>query len=299
MQHIQRDHTGAAGKIPVVIPVAEAQSDLYEIWSVLSGDGGPEGAELIIVVNAQEVAPSVAALGSPPNSIIHMPEPKSPYSARNRGLEVAGTGAVAFLDATCVPREDWLEKGIKALTAGGDVVAGRVEFRFENSEPTAAELWDSVTNIQQRAAVERGVAKTASLFVSARARELLGPFREGVRSGEDVRWTGRCSALGLNLVYVDDVVVLKRARRLVPLLRKCLRTGAGKTGSMTFAKQVAKGIGCLIVPPSPWAVVGLVEARGGCKPSAWLAVRVWGVAWAARVFHGVGLLLPSLSMHAD
>ena len=109
----------------------------------------------------------------------------SPYSARNRGIEIANGAIIALLDSTCVPNLDWLEKGVKFFhTNQDDLFGGNVIFNFEE-KITAAKVYDSITNIQmERIIKERNVAVTANLWIKKHVFNEIGLFVEGIRSGK-------------------------------------------------------------------------------------------------------------------
>src|SRR5690606_32060769 len=53
----------------------------------------------------------------------------SPYSCRNRGIEISKGSIIVLLDSTCVPDENWLENGLDYLLNGpADVIGGNVLF---------------------------------------------------------------------------------------------------------------------------------------------------------------------------
>jgi hypothetical protein len=182
---------------------------------------------------------------------------------------------------------------------GRGMVAGAIVFTFSRQPPTPGELWDSVTNVQQDLAVRRGVAKTGNLFVHQAVFASVGPFREGVRSGEDVRWTGAATAAGWPLVYAEAARVEYRARAGEALLRKAARTGAGKARLMGLPSRLARGAGYLVVPPSPWKVRRLIKSHAGRARNRALLLEVWLVAWSVRAAHGLGLLFRSAFRRAD
>lgn len=153
----------------------------------------------------------------------------SPYSARNRGIEVAKSEIIALLDSTCVPCENWVEEGLKYFKENlCDLFSGDVKFNFEN-KITAAKIYDSVTNVQVKdSVINRKVSQTANLWVKRTLFNSQGLFFEGVRSGEDIGWTSRAVANGYIIGFAEEVIVYKYARKLKELLDKKIRVGKGK-----------------------------------------------------------------------
>jgi glycosyltransferase involved in cell wall biosynthesis len=145
----------------------------------------------------------------------------SPYSARNRGIELSTGEIIVLLDATCRPTEFWLENGIKFLLENDfDIVAGEVKFDFQNKY-TSGKVYDSLTNIKMRESVEKkNIAKTANLFIKKEVFKTIGMFPEKIRSGGDVRWTKKATDKGLKLGFSEKAVVFKIARNFSELVIK-------------------------------------------------------------------------------
>lgn len=158
------------------------------------------------------------------------PTPGS-YAARNRGIASSRGALLGFTDADCVPAEDWIERGIRAVQGLPDagLVAGKVELTFRDPEHlTTAELVESVVAFPQATYVTWGFSATANLFTSRAAFDAVGLFDERLMSGGDMEWGQRLRARGLSQVYADDVRVSHPARHtLGQLLRKAKRVAGG------------------------------------------------------------------------
>lgn len=154
----------------------------------------------------------------------------SPYSCRNRGIENSSYEIIALLDSTCIPAPDWLETGINFfLENDAEIVGGNVIFTFNHSKKTISEIYDSIVNVQmEKSILKRNQAKGGNLWFKKKVIEVCGLFEEGVRSGEDVRWTKQCHSSGVRLDYNASNIVYYPARKFKPLLVKQLRVAKGK-----------------------------------------------------------------------
>lgn len=189
----------------------------------------------------------------------------SPYSCRNRGIEIAKGEVIILLDSTCVPDDKWLKNGLTALANNNaDIIGGKVLFDFEG-KLTPGKIYDSITNIRMKESIEiKRTAKTANLFIKKNVFDRVGVFPEGIRSGADVRWTGKASQLGFNIIYSPDAVVYKRARTYLELLRKQWRVGlhqpliwADSNKTVTIANRLKQ----IISPVSPSGIKRLLNEQ--------------------------------------
>lgn len=182
----------------------------------------------VIVADNGSTDGSVQSLGSFKDVIVIVEKDnlKSPYSCRNRGIEIAQGKVIVLLDSTCVPGSTWLKSGLHALANdSADIIGGKVLFDFEG-KLTAGKIYDSITNVRMKESIEiKKVAKAGNLFIKRNVFDVAGVFPEGIRSGADVRWTHKVSQLGFLLVYSPDAVVYKPARTYFELLRKQWRVG--------------------------------------------------------------------------
>lgn len=278
----------------ILIPVFNDEEDLERVLSALNEQTLDAGKfEIIVVDNGSDNPPRhlVESMGG-----IFLSETRhfcSPYSARNRGAERATGEVLVFLDATCLPAMDWLEQGLEAVTDGNPLVAGEVLFDV-NKESSAAEIYDSSTNINMRKSVcERGVAKTANLFVRASLFRSAGPFREGVRSGEDVRWTGAVVTQGVPLIFCEKAVVWKKARTFRELVGKQWRVAKGQPAiwraNSEFMRNFIKKVLLCFIPPDPRPLRRVLE-RLGLPTFGVKFFQLFGLGYLLRVVNGVSSL---------
>lgn len=215
--------------ISVIIPVLNNPEGIAScIEGLLEQDYPTEKMEIIVIDNGS-VDETRGVVKQYTVSLMNEGKVKSPYAARNRGLEAAKGKIIAFTDSDCIPDTSWLSNAERVLRDPDiDMIGGHVSFRFSRHH-TAGELYDSLINLEVKNNVrERGVAKTGNLIVDAELFERIGLFDPTIRSGGDVRWTGRATREGFRLVYRDDVIVYKKARSLGALLKKQVRVGAGQ-----------------------------------------------------------------------
>ncbi len=227
----------------------------------------------------------------------------SPYSARNRGIEIANGAIIALLDSTCVPNLDWLEKGVKFFhTNQDDLFGGNVIFNFEE-KITAAKVYDSITNIQmERIIKERNVAVTANLWIKKHVFNEIGLFVEGIRSGEDIAWTGRCTSQGYQLGYCEHCITYKFARDTKALLKKRFRTGKGapriwKTQD-TYREKLKHPFKKLF-PPRPGYIKKILKRNRDIKYTPLLIIRIYLIAYLARIISFCGNISGCLCLWAQ
>ncbi|MCG2590430.1 glycosyltransferase [Rhodohalobacter sulfatireducens] len=216
--------------VSVIIPFYNNQDEVIRIEEELRNQTYPsDKTELIFIDNGSEKPFSFPDSFLSRNILLEESKHlKSPYSARNRGIEQSKGEVIAFIDANSTPEANWLEEGISCLlTSKADLAGGKVLFDFQD-QITGAKIVDALTSINmERSIKERGAAFTANLFVKKNVFNEMGLFEEGVRSGGDVRWTLKAKENGYSISYCDQAVIRKFARPADKLYQKRIRTGRG------------------------------------------------------------------------
>jgi glycosyltransferase AglE len=282
----------------VILPVFNNKEGLARALNAIANQTYPrDHFEIIVVDNGSYKSPRDVA---EKYNAIYLEEHNnlnSPYSARNRGIEIAKGDIIALLDTTCTPIESWLSSGISAIVAGADLVGGDVIFNI-NPSSSVGEIYDSLFNIQMKSSIlKRGVAKTTNLFISKRVFSSIGYFPEGLRSGGDVSWSHLASRSGFKLVFSGNAKVYIMPRGFQSVIKKQWRVAKGqpliwlKTGSFNtyFLKK------CLLCFVPPYPLVYFKGQPNGMRISIAKLTAVYVLGYFIRILTGIAILVGSFT----
>jgi cellulose synthase/poly-beta-1,6-N-acetylglucosamine synthase-like glycosyltransferase len=283
---------GSALTVSVVVPVRNAPKRIAACIEALLAQTYPQDRLQIVIVDNDSDDDTPDVIDSYPVTRVTEGSAHSPYTARNAGIAVAAGDIIAFTDANCVPTEEWLANGVRALlNDGADLVGGRISFTF-STRPAVGEIVDAMTNVDVEASIANHRAcMTGNLFVRRTVIAEIGVFSPSIRSGGDMRWTRRASDAGFRLVYAGDAEVLYPARSLGPLLRKQIRVGRGVPGvwasfgmsRLQMTGMIARGL--LPMPPGR-LVARMRERTTGTVPYG--LARLWLGVWLCKAARSVG-----------
>jgi len=218
--------------VSVIVPFFEHHSALPDCLTALSRQTYPADRYEVIVIDNSIDAGTLRLSGHESVRIGYEPVPGS-YAARNKGISLARGKFLAFTDADCVPRAEWIEKGVARLVSleRPAVVAGHVEVTYRNGAmPNLFEIYDSAVNLRQEAYVEEmHFVATANAFASREVFEEVGPFDARLKSYGDWEWGQRVYQKRIPQVYAREVLVRHPARAsFQELLKKSLRKAGGR-----------------------------------------------------------------------
>lgn len=223
--------SGERPRVSVVVPVRDGGADLQRCVAALLGQDYPADRLQVVVADNGSAEPPGPLLPDDPRLVlVSEPEPGS-YRARNAALAVATGEVLAFTDADCRPRPDWLSAAVAALQRdpAADLVGGAVQLVFEQGRPVSgAEWYEHLHGFPQQEYLARGFSVTANLVTRRDVLDRVGPFDPTLASGGDAEWCRRVRDSGGLLRYAPDAVVLHPARATrAELLTKARRTTTG------------------------------------------------------------------------
>jgi len=201
----------STARLSLVIPTRDRPRALAACLAAVA-ESFPAQAETVVVDDggAADLAPVVAPyLGTLALRLVRV-EHGGPAWARNRGLDAATGGVVAFTDDDCRPQPGWLP----ALAAGvaadpPRAVGGSTHNGLPgNAYADAAQLVLELLSVHDRAksGQERLLASNNIAFPAAPLRR-LGGFDESFRTAEDRELCRRWRRAGFTLGRVPGAVV--------------------------------------------------------------------------------------------
>ena len=168
------------------------------------------GAEIIVVDNASPVSLDPVRRDFPAVRFLTEAE-KGAAAARNTGVRASRGPVLAFIDADCVPEQDWVATAQRVAMLA-DLVGGRVAVFDETPPPrSGAEAFEAVFAFDFRSYVEKkGFSGAGNLVTHRQVFDAVGPFVNGL--SEDTEWTMRAVARGHRLIYADHLRVSHPSR---------------------------------------------------------------------------------------
>jgi GT2 family glycosyltransferase len=191
--------------VSVVVPVRNSADGLERLIERLAAQSlAREDFEVIIADDGSSDASSRRLAADGKWLRVTWGPRRNSYAARNRGVQLARGPILAFTDADCLPRADWLEAGLAALQSS-DLVAGHIELLLPE-RPTAWAIIDATLFDQERF-VTMGKAATANMFMSRALFAKYGGFDATLPSGGDWDFIERSVQGGARLTYTPDAIV--------------------------------------------------------------------------------------------
>lgn len=217
--------------ISIIVPVFQDPDGIRHCLYALAGQTCQTGNfEVVVVDNGS--APPIKISDTYPFKVvlIHCSTPGA-YAARNAGVHASSGKIIAFTDADCTPRPDWINNGVAALLTdnhekiiGGEVLISKPTTR------TAVGLYQHLVGFGQAENIEyKGFSATANIFCHRRTFDRVGPFKDTLLSGGDREWAWRARLIGIKTEFAPDAIVETSSRTtLRGAIRQARRVSAGR-----------------------------------------------------------------------
>lgn len=286
--------------VSIVIPVYNAENNIDALVKSLLNLEYPGELLEIILIDNNSTDKTKERIGQYPVKLLEEKEIQSSYAARNRGIRNARNEVIAFTDSDCIVTPQWVREGVNMLISkSADLVGGRIGFTYTKHK-TAAELYDSIANLQIESSLKKiHVATTANLFVKLVLFEKIGLFPDSVKSGGDIQWTSKATSAGFILVHAPEAIVNHPTRNLKELLKKDFRVGTGLLDVFITTKKTLPKIIYSIVRlflPRRLSYIRMASQLRGTAGVNEKIIRIWCISYLSNIFRMLGIVSSLFSM---
>ena len=233
-------------QISVIIPVYNDSKNIAICLEALAfQDLSVNDFEILIIDNGSN--PPVEILSLPANAKIIVELKPGSYAARNTGVVNASAKILAFTDADCIPRVNWLSQSLRELKVCGRnaIIGGAINITpAKKGKPNFVEAYDMSLGLRQDRYVSMGnFAATANMITWKELFLTVGFFNYELKSGGDYEWGNRAVEQNKKLYYCPEVVVSHPARKtLKSIVTKVRRVSGGIIDVDKKAQSVPGGL---------------------------------------------------------
>lgn len=279
----------------IIIPHYNQWSELIDCLNSISRQSiTPDQYEVIVVDNhTPGIRELWLTLPMRHNHILIINDSvQNPYTSRNMGVDHARGALLAFLDASCRPHENWLERGLYYFKNGHDCIAGRYNLILPSSmihDRVHGVLYlNNEKNVRKHFGVPAG-----QLFVAQELFTCLGPFDDNHHSGNDIAWTLRLLDSGGSIFYAGDCIVDYPSPKFSDLLSKMSKYASGTKFLLLTQKRYhilwIKGLRSML-PMRPSHFAEALRYRGWDQLKEMAKLKLWFYVWQAKRHYAWRLL---------
>lgn len=177
-----------------------------------------DGIEVVVVDNGSD--PGILGWSNFYPAVRFIEESaKGAAHARNAGVAATTAEQIWFLDADCVPSENWVATA-RQVAGQADIVGGAVGVFCEtDGAKSGSAAFETVFAFDTKSYIEKqNFTVTANLLTFRRLFARVGGFRDGVP--EDKDWCLRAVGVGADIKYIEALSVDHPVRPDWPALKK-------------------------------------------------------------------------------
>jgi glycosyltransferase involved in cell wall biosynthesis len=182
----------ARERIDVVLQALRRQ-DVDASFEVIVVDSGTDGCDAYVREHYPEV------------NVLHSTVRLRPGPARNRGVDAATGGVLAFLPDDGIPRHDWLRRRLALHDQGFQAVGGSITNGCPQSYVASAAHMLEYSGLLANDAVLRAQEIPHCLSFSREVFEVVGRYPENTLTGEDTVFNRRCLFDGVSFGFSAEI----------------------------------------------------------------------------------------------
>ena len=213
-------------QISVIIPVYNGEDDLPELLDRLHEQTYPsDRLEYLIIDNgSRDRTAEILSSSELPNlKPLSQTEIQSSYAARNVGIKAASYNIIAFTDADCRPKPEWLVNLVQPF-ANPEIGLSIGEIAALPGKSVLESYADRQETLSQKHTLANGYCaygQTANLAVRRSIFQEVGLFRPYLTTGGDADICWRIlRETQWQYTFIPDAIVEHRHRRTLPELYK-------------------------------------------------------------------------------
>jgi glycosyltransferase involved in cell wall biosynthesis len=172
--------------ISIIIPILNNERTIGSCLKAILDQGYPRDNYEILIVDNGSTDESINIIKEYPVKLLFEKRAHNSYMARNLGIKHAAGDIIVFLDADCIPQENWMINLITPfMNSDVGVVAGEV---FSAKPTNLIQGFYSYANfLQQENRVDDGIRALATANIALRKEIFaeIGLFDEAFRWGGD------------------------------------------------------------------------------------------------------------------
>ena len=211
--------------VSIIIPVLNQAEKLDKCLLSLSNQlKGMNNIEVLVVDNGSNDGSELIAKKYNFKSIQYL-DVRNPYQARNKAAVISSGEVLVFLDAKCIPNENYIAEIQKMCKVSDwDLVAGDFDFIELSSKSSLSELAYAVVYLKTNPKYNGGEVSTltGNMMVKKEAFFDLGRF-DTRRSGGDVRFSQKAERLNKLKIYNPKLRVSYAAKKYKDLIQSTKR----------------------------------------------------------------------------
>ncbi len=275
-------------EVSIIIPVLNQVNNLEESLNLLFRQNYPKRNIEIIVIDNGSTDGTWEMLQQIEGIKIHqIPDPKSPYVCRNKGIEISSKEWLLFLDSKIkIEGSEWLDHFIGIDPDPQKIYYARI---LPITQHLSISQWcEMISFFTFNSLAKEGLNGVAGCFLAHRKSfSIVGDFIIN-RSGGDTEWSKKAISIGYIVTAVWDFPVFYAPKKHGELIRKLVRIGVSdRTYFLSKDGSVFKFYFRRILemrPPNPIRIYKILKSEDLHQKNLLWYFKVIFTTWYYRIY---------------